>query len=756
MPRSKRKAVAARAQAKNSDFARKKTKLGKRAQSDTLVDASAVRSRKIYVPPQVKGEASGRNGNTGRNGKSAGAARVSLAELVVRARHYNTHARATALTAMARIFMDEDDATYYRDNMREISAASIAAQVTDAAPVLRVGLEALQDEEAGVRIAANSVVLSVLRRLPSVRPFAQMVAAQLCAALSHIRADVRVAGARAVCSIFQLNTFHAAEIFTQDSVNPLPLLTALLADLTTHKARTATAGAIAALSSWSRAQDVANLSPGNDKVAGDGSVYASNLPFYYHSDPLCCTASATADPFATLPLLMLSADAAGAVVTGVTNLVAEYLPVHLATGDSGQKTALVAASRALSTVVCEHSLQSERVELSVDRILKAWSDEQVDGPSPTMSALAVDVSMAEVALVCGAWDVVGRFLESRLVSEDGVGRVYSGAEGEILDELAERVMRGSPQQDVRKSVMTAWLVRWKWVSEDVSRVGGCVGILRYVMLSRLDEARDAGSEKNSAAMLRVIAQLPSIVAKLMAIRQRRRLQRQEITLSKESSDGGNWDDDEEEDCEEDAEKDANDGVTGLIASLCEICRTYGASGGICGVGIRRVGKELAEHVMKCDVIGNMTDDEVQALVSSLFFCGSGLCTAVVEVLARCGADENASLVSHGITIAWSIEACIALNHQSEAVSGSEQRDVERKLGVLAGALTCGLGALRRRDVGAAAPLLAAVARVVRACGVDVLSVDAVLAGAGANEDEMIDLRHRFFDGTKSVVAMLES
>jgi hypothetical protein len=745
MPRSKRKAVAARAAAKGTDFVKKKTKLGKRTRSDTLVDASAARSRKIYLPPPEKGNVVALNASVGATGKSSGVRRDSLAELVVRARHYNTHARATALTAMARIFSASEKSSSCRDDKGVTSAAAVIAEVPDAAPVLRVGFEALQDDEAGVRIAANLVVISVLRRLTSIRPFSRMIAAQLCAALSHIRVDVRVAGARAVCSIFQLKTFHAAEIFDPRSVNPLPLLTGLLRDITTHKARSVVASAIAVLSSWSRAQDTFSVEYGRESnvINNFDGLLQSNAPFYYHcaqTDRLALMSNA--DPFATLPLLMLSADAAASVVVDVANLVAEYLPMYQSAGDSGQRDALLAAARALSTVVCDHSLQLETADVAVERVVKAWSDEQVDGPSPTMSALAIDVSMAEVALVSGAWAVVGRFLTFRMMGEDGVGRVGGLADSNTLDELAERVMRVSPEDDVRRSVMAAWMTRWTVVSKDLSRVGGCVDVLRYVVLSRLDEARERASERGAVTAWRVVAQLPGIAGQLMEMRRRRRQQRQKAAAREDESDDNAVSNDDDDDGESD--KLSEDGVDKLLALVCEVCRTHGGRAGFEAGEGKQVGAALAQHVMKSELISELSSAAVLSVLSGIFYCGHGLSGAVVELLARCSGGEDASLQVHGVCIAWMVEACLLSGDDRTTARGADQHEDEQRLGALAGALTCGLGALRHRDADAATPLLASVARVVRASGVDVSSVEAVLCSSGANEDEMKELRERCF------------
>lgn len=431
MPRSKRKAVAARASATGNDFEKTKVKLGKRKRSKTLVDVSTVRSRKIYVPPQESAVAP-------RGPKNA----LPVLEYVARARdHFNTHARTAALTALARMYGD----------MSHCEKAPIG----DAAPVLRVGLEALQDEEASVRTAGLAAILAILKLVRSVKPFAVILSSSLCAALSHIRIDIRVSAARAVSNIFELNAFSPGDVFSVDDLNPLPLLASMLCDLnmSSPKARAAAATAIAIVSSW-------NVEAGLSSPKCGG-------PFYYHTAITESDASSRSRTYERPPLLHLSSAAAGDVVVHVANMIIEYFPVRDAFGGRTAEgcflsdRVLVAGARALRAVVCDHSLVSESAFNSVSRCVHLWAKEQVLGVSPftgVAGATDVDLSMAHVAVALGEWDTVGRFVCSRL--ENG------GTDWAADTVVCEILGADNAASHVQKEVGEVWLeFRWKAVAE---------------------------------------------------------------------------------------------------------------------------------------------------------------------------------------------------------------------------------------------------------------------------------------------------
>jgi hypothetical protein len=673
MPRSKRKAAAARAAAASGpskDFTKKTTRLGKRKRSDSLVDASAVRSRKIYVPPQDKGE--------------RGA--VSVSEHVRRAReHYNTHARTAALTALARIFADTP------------------AFAADSAPVIRAGLEALIDEVPAVRSAALAVVLAVLRRIENVKPFASLLSSALAAALSHIRSDVRVHGARAVHAVFQLNLFSAADVFSADGVNPLPLLVAILTDVAVASptARTAVANAIASLSCWTP----------ND--AADQKVDGTGGPFYYHAAPAPAT-SAAARHVETLPLLLLDAVGAAGVVSGVANVVLEHLPVR-----DGPSATLVSSARALSTVVCDASVAEKRGRDAAARAVAAWAAEQVHGPSPTTSsggAADVDASMASCAAALGRWDLVGEFVCARLQGADRGPGVWT-----MVDSVARRVI-SAPEvsSERRRAVADAWLDgRWQRVVDhgfsadgiaDGQGAAEVVGLLRHVVLARVASG-DAGAG-------RLVAELPSVIAR--------------IARNSAGDVGG----DKGENCSPGMAA----VVRKLVCVLADAVRLHEVAGvEAVGDAVTRLLVQEKGVMARLDAAGC-----AQQVACALWYMGLGRCSAVLALMAGGGG--------------WSLAAAATrIAEQSSvdsAVDGEAgDRDGAEDLPLLAAALAALLASIRADDrqpstaAGLAAPgdladgrarqeVEDACRRLVRRIGVGRGSVEAVLRARGASAEEV--------------------
>lgn len=502
MPRSKRKAVAARAAASKGqprDFEKTKTKLGKRKRSDSTVTASAVSSRKIYVPPQAP--------------RSRAAAPSSTAVLVARVRdHYTANARVAALAALAR------------------AAADAPTFAADVAPAVRAAVDALVDDAPAVRVAALAALCAALRRVRSVRPFAGGLAAGLGAALSHIRADVRVSAARATVALFELGLFSPAEVFGGAAVNPLPLLVALLEDvgIASAGAKAAAANAIAALSCWDPAEVSARSSAAPET---DG-----HRVFYYQSSRRSSAPSLPRgdSPADALPLLALSPVEAAAVVVGVSNMVLEFLPVA-----GNPSSALVAAARALSTVVCDSSLSEKVGYNAAARAVEAWATEQVYGASRTTSGAAaadVDTSMAACAAVLGKWDLVSDFVCGRLCM--GEGSRDKGAHGwATADSVTWRLLSagGASAEQVRL-VSDAWLEnRWQVIVEEgfvpgeivpADGADEVVALFYEIVTSRLRSGDgDAWS---------LVLGVPRVLASIV----RESLRRKEEDVHGDSADGG--------------------------------------------------------------------------------------------------------------------------------------------------------------------------------------------------------------------------
>jgi hypothetical protein len=171
-----------------------------------------------------------------------------------------------------------------------------------------------------------------------------------------------------------------------------------------------------------------------------------------------------------LPLLMLSAAEAAQVVVGVSNMVLEYLPIC-----GNPSGALIAAARALSTVVCDASISEKEGRAAAARAVAAWASEQVYGASATTKgtgAADVDTSMASCAAALDLWETVAAFVCTRL--RMGVTSREMGARGHTTpDSVAWRVLRSSrvlPEQ--YQVVAETWLeCRWQHVVASGFKIG---------------------------------------------------------------------------------------------------------------------------------------------------------------------------------------------------------------------------------------------------------------------------------------------
>lgn len=717
MPRSKRKAVAARNRS-GKDFEKTKVRLGKRKRSDSLVGGSAPRTKKIYVPPQQN-----------RAIQSCSAKSDSIPEHVSRAReHFNVHARTSALTALARIFSD--------------SSGASQSHVAHAALVLGVGIESLQDEAGGVRAAAVALILSVLQVSPSVKPFALALSSSLCAALSHIRPDVRESAARAVIRIFGLNKFSPSDVFTDECINPLPLLASMLGDveIPSPKVRAAAANAITAISCWNSKRDCPRSGP-----------------FFYHS--LEWASFGPSKLVCSLPLLRLDPADAGDIAVRTANMVLEYLPLSetfagrmrgevCSAGD-----ALVAGAHALSSIACRHSLETKRAVECVRRSVDVWAREQVDGISPVLGCAGstdVDVSLAQIAVALSMWEVAGRFACSRL---------ELGAPSWATDSVAYRIMTSSEAPDaVREQVGAAWIrFRWEAVvrsnawnmnqsrkeqrkgqktvqkspsNEDVrvpETLEGCddaVAVFESILRRLLSRPLEATGRE----VWTHIREVPGVIARFPGAGQ-------------QSGDRQGADDPlqgVELECDSVLRSKA---LHRLLNVLCDIIKVYGVSAP--PGAVESVGNAISSELLKCPIVLAGLDSDCLGLVFSVAgYCG----------LAQDGALLRLMTGKRG---RWVSASCAARVVEAWLPRCTERQAGEvGSLSTLAAALVAISSALDFDDKGfppvptnecvGRNDLLSSATRIVRKIGVARGSIEEILSALGIPQDQVEAVANRCF------------
>lgn len=373
MPRTKRKATQPRS-APAPDFVKKKARLGGRAKSSNQTSVS-FKSRQIHVPAQ------------GRQPTPVSKLGLTLPELLQRARHYNAATRLAAFNGLVRAVSDEN------------SAAHVQARLQLSA-VLATGLDALCDDSPPVRRSSRQLAVACVALLRDVRPFARLLAATLNAALSHVRKDIRVDAARAVTDVLAVHGVTPQSVFRDDAGNPLDALKDLIALVTGANGRVRALQAVAAMSSRGDVETKPEVTETSRK--------RTRRVFYYQCSRRVSRLGEIAASGTPTLLLRMPASVAGDLLTRVTYLGMECLPLAECRRDEGKRELLTATAVALRALTCEHSL-TEGARPALKRLLKGWANEARRGSSSKGLAQA-ERALAATALAAGEADVAGEFL----------------------------------------------------------------------------------------------------------------------------------------------------------------------------------------------------------------------------------------------------------------------------------------------------------------------------------------------------------
>jgi len=309
MPRARRKAAQAKSGGVVKDFVKRKERLGKKSVRENATNTK-IKSRQIYMP-------GGPDEDDVIN--SALKRGLTYQQLVVRATHYNSGTRISALNGLSKAILDGS------------LAASTHARL-DGINLVRVSLNALQDDEVGVRNASINLLTSLIKHLKSVKPVAALLSATLMACLSHIRKDVQIVAAQAITSVFDgidpgdNSTFILpVHIFGSKLGDVLIGLANLLPMAKIPKKKAVIINAITAVLRSPASGNHKTKSNTNKKVASAGDAVAA--PFFYHSldddidDEGALEGDTTFSSEEMKPAL-------NSVTKRVANIVLECLPIH--------------------------------------------------------------------------------------------------------------------------------------------------------------------------------------------------------------------------------------------------------------------------------------------------------------------------------------------------------------------------------------------------------------------------------------------
>lgn len=608
MGRAKRKAAGVRNAAEGvaKDFVRKKAKLGQAKRAENATDTS-VRARQIHVPAQERAQ-----GEVAKTG-------LTLPELLVRASHYNANTRLASHNAMAKAV----------DDVVALAHAQVVAQP---AAVLKAALDAVQDETPAVRAAAVTALVAVLRRIRSVRPFARLLSAQLSAYLSHIRTDIRLTAAHAITRIFALDRFVPTDIFAPDAANPLIALVDLLGAVTKPRSRTTALEAITSLLS---------ASPQSSTGGGRQTPQSGRRPssFLYHRARQRSTSTRgcgaeDVQHKAVVPELLqrLSAKDASALLVKVVYVVAECLPVSESARDVAQKQTLVVGSRALCSLVCEHSITPASWP-PLGRVLNSWAAER-NRQHAVGDILSIHNSLAEAALASEAWGVVQVYVVACL---NNISTRKKTAEAEVtrLDRLTDSVMRRCPDKAVSNRILQAWLRRWQTAADNghMHYISSSADVLQQVVEDRLRAAANAGaggcdgSGGEGMDIWGIVDRLPRLIQRAVSASDGDRAQgrgerQRQLSLKGAGSDAA------DQRCE-----------NILLHLLGEVCRKHVGS----NAAMReRLGRIVTESLARADVLLRLDGDGLEEVVSALYFTKSVRASPVLKVLVECAHSTGAA------------------------------------------------------------------------------------------------------------------
>lgn len=415
MPRSKRKTASSRLAA--PDFAKKKRKLGPKQRAANVTDTT-VHARQLHVPSQTRD-------HTGKPG-------LLLGELLSRCGHHNAQMRVIALQGLCRALTYEHTAAHEAANLR----------VTG---VLMRALECVADEHPGVRKAGSDVVVCTVEGLgEGLRGVVgKGVGAQLMAALSHVRMDVRVAGARCVKRVMGVRGVRVEFVFGEGVGNPLLALGEMLVGVEKRGGKAIVLEAIAAV--------CASGDNGGDDESGARKIGGRKGRFYYHGERK--ESGGDRRGGATELVRRMGREKGIGLMVKCGYIACECLPVGEARRDKDRGALLVAAVEAMRGLGNELTLQEEGVGI-VRRVVGEWGGRGIE---------RAEVGMAGLGVKCGLG------LE--------VLKGVIGCEG--ADAIVQEFLEGGGEWRVGLSWMRRFLERgergdWKYVA-------GVVGVLRVVL-----------------------------------------------------------------------------------------------------------------------------------------------------------------------------------------------------------------------------------------------------------------------------------
>lgn len=287
MSRSKRKRAAQASQ----DFARKKTKLGKKVRPDNFTDTS-LSTRQIHIPQQARATPAPLSPT------AAPPTGLSLSDLLARATHHNHHTRTSSLNALSNAFTNTSAIAH-----RALSSRPHAAIATAAA--------ALSDSTPTTRVAATALLSAALSSTPDPSPLLPPLAPALAAALTHVRRDICLSTARAIPTLLNLPCLTPAKLFAR--ADPLAPLSDLLSVTPAARARADVLSALCAV--------LPSVDP--NSPSAQSSSTPSRLrdrPFYFHARAPRTTPPAAVVPTRAGPAVL------DKLTIRVANAVSEALP----------------------------------------------------------------------------------------------------------------------------------------------------------------------------------------------------------------------------------------------------------------------------------------------------------------------------------------------------------------------------------------------------------------------------------------------
>lgn len=307
-------------------------------------------------------------------------------------------------------------------------------------------LESVADEHPGVRKAASDVVVCAMERLGGGfgGGVARGLGAQLMAALSHVRMDVRVAGARLMRRVMELEGVKADVVFEREVGNPLVGLAEMLGGVEKVGGKIVVLEAIASACQRGRGDN-------GGRSKKDRTTQEKRRRFYYHGEKRG-RLGGEIEGVGGLVRRLEKKEAIGLMVK-CGFIACECLPVGEARRDKERGGLLIAAVGAMRGLGCDWTLQGEGVGI-VRRVLGEWGGKGVE---------RAEVGMAGLGVKCGLGEEVLK----------GV----IGCEG--VDEIVREYLEGGGERWIGLLWMRKFLERGE--RGEWGYVAGVVGVLRVVL-----------------------------------------------------------------------------------------------------------------------------------------------------------------------------------------------------------------------------------------------------------------------------------